>query len=286
MPDPRLKGVILAGGKGPGCTAHPVTNKHLLPIYDRPMVTYAIEALVERACRSSCSSPAGRTRASFCACSGAARNTASTGSRTPIRRARAASRRRSGSAEHFVAGDRVVVMLADNVLERWIRLPVEHFLAQESGARILLSRVGDPHLRHLGVPELSDGRVSARREARGAGESDLAVIGVYISRPGIFDVFPTLEPSGRGELRDHRREPGVIDQGKRVESTSSTASGRTPASGRTCSRPTASCSTPASRSIDGEVVDSELEGRVSVARARARSAAGCRGLWRSARARC
>ncbi len=107
-----------------------------------------------------------------------------------------------GLAERFVDRDRVCVMLADNVLERTFRLSAERFAAQERGARILLARESDPeHLRHLGVPELDgDGRVTRIVEKPDDAAERVRGHRHLLLRRTVWDVLPTLEPSGRGEL--------------------------------------------------------------------------------------
>jgi glucose-1-phosphate thymidylyltransferase len=106
-----------------------------------------------------------------------------------------------GLAERFVAGDRVVVMLADNVFGRSIRPVVDRFRAQERGARVVLSPVDEvQHLRHLGVAELDGDRVVRIVEKPRQPPSPYAVTGVYFYDASVFAVIPTLELSGRGEL--------------------------------------------------------------------------------------
>jgi glucose-1-phosphate thymidylyltransferase len=107
-----------------------------------------------------------------------------------------------GLAERFVDGDRVVVTLADNIMERSIRPLVEHFRGQDKGARLLLARIDDPaHLRHLGVAELDEqGQVTRIVEKPDDPPSRFAVTGIYCYDATVFDVIPTLAPSGRGEL--------------------------------------------------------------------------------------
>jgi glucose-1-phosphate thymidylyltransferase len=92
-------------------------------------------------------------------------------------------------------------MLADNVVEQSLRPAVENFGGQERGARILLAHVEEPeHLRHLGVPELEEGRVTNIVEKPADPPSEYAVTGIYFYDEQVWDVLPTLEPSGRGEL--------------------------------------------------------------------------------------
>jgi glucose-1-phosphate thymidylyltransferase len=198
-----MKGVILAGGSG--TRLHPltrITNKHLLPIYDRPMVTYAIEALVNAGITEIMVVTGGTHAGEFLRLLG-------NGHEYGIDRLFYAYQERPGGiaealglAERFVEGDRVVVMLADNVVERSLRPAATNFLDQDKGARILLSPVEEAvHLRHLGVPELDDdGRVVQIIEKPDDPPSSFGVTGIYFYDATVFDVIPTLTPSGRGEL--------------------------------------------------------------------------------------
>ena len=199
----RMKGVILAGGTG--SRLHPltrITNKHLLPIYDRPMVTYAIETLVSAGITELMVVTGGTHAGEFLRLLG-------NGHEYGIDRLLYAYQERPGGiaealglTERFVDGDRVVVMLADNVVERSLRPAVTNFLAQPSGSRIVLARIDDPaHLRHLGVPEMDDdGRVVRILEKPDDPPSSYVVTGIYFYDEHVFDVIPTLQPSGRGEL--------------------------------------------------------------------------------------
>jgi glucose-1-phosphate thymidylyltransferase len=197
-----MKGVILAGGSG--TRLHPltrITNKHLLPIYDRPMVTYAIEALVQSGLTELMLVTGGTHAGEFFRLLG-------NGHDYGIERLFYAYQDQAGGiaealglAERFVEGDRVVVMLADNVFERSISPGVANFAAQDAGARILLARLDEPeHLRHLGVPELDGDRVVRIIEKPEQPPSGYAVTGVYFYDETVWDVIPELTPSGRGEL--------------------------------------------------------------------------------------
>jgi glucose-1-phosphate thymidylyltransferase len=200
--EPSLKGVILAGGTG--SRLHPltqITNKHLLPIYDRPMITYAIEALVKAGVIEMMLVTGGTHAGEFFRLLG-------NGHQHGIDRLFYAYQERPGGiaealglAERFGRDGRIVVMLADNVVERSLARAVENFAAQDRGARILLARVEEPeHLRHLGVPELQDGRVTRIVEKPAEPPSEYAVTGIYFYDEQVWDVLPTLRPSGRGEL--------------------------------------------------------------------------------------
>jgi glucose-1-phosphate thymidylyltransferase len=198
-----MKGVILAGGTG--TRLHPltrITNKHLLPIYDRPMVTYAIEALVQAGITDVMLVTGGTHAGEFLRLLG-------NGHEWGIDRLSYAYQEQAGGiaealglAERFVAGEPVCVMLADNVVERSLGPVVERFRRQERGGRIVLAREDDPeHLRHLGVPELDGGgRVIRIVEKPEDPPSSFAVTGIYFYDADVFRVIPELEPSGRGEL--------------------------------------------------------------------------------------
>ena len=210
-----MKGVILAGGSG--TRLHPltrITNKHLLPIYDRPMVTYAIEALVSAEVRELMVVTGGTHAGEFLRLLG-------NGHEWGIDRLSYAYQERAGGiaealglAERFAGGDPIVVMLADNVVERSIKHAVDNFLEQRSGARILLAREEDPeHLRHLGVPELDGDRVVHIHEKPEEPPSAFAVTGIYFYESAVFEIIPELEPSGRGELEITDVNNWFIDRG-------------------------------------------------------------------------
>jgi glucose-1-phosphate thymidylyltransferase len=198
-----MKGVILAGGTG--SRLHPltrITNKHLLPIHDRPMVNFAIEALVNAGIDELMLVTGGTHAGEFFRLLG-------NGHEHGIDRLFYAYQEEAGGiaealglAERFGAGDRICVMLADNVLEGSLRPAVENFAKQEHGARILLSAVEEvEHLQHLGVPELNgEGRVVRIVEKPADPPSKFAVTGIYFYDESVWDVIPTLKPSGRGEL--------------------------------------------------------------------------------------
>jgi glucose-1-phosphate thymidylyltransferase len=210
-----MKGVILAGGIG--SRLHPltrITNKHLLPIYDRPMVEYAIEALVRGGITELMVVTGGTHAGEFLRLLG-------DGHAHGIDRLSYAYQEREGGiadalglAERFAAGDRVLVMLADNVFERSIKSAIENFERQERGARIVLSREEDPeHLRHLGVAELDGDRVLRIVEKPESPPSEYAVTGLYFYDSAVFEFLPTLSPSARGELEITDVNNWYIDQG-------------------------------------------------------------------------
>jgi glucose-1-phosphate thymidylyltransferase len=198
-----LKGVILAGGKG--TRLYPltrITNKHLLPIYDRPMVTYAVEALVGAGVTELMLVTGGTHAGEFFRLFGDGHEYGVDRLFYAYQEEEGGIAEALGYAERFVRGDRVIVMLADNVLEGSIRPALENFERQERGARILLAELeSNEHLRHLGVPEFDgDGRLVGIVEKPEDPPSSYAVTGIYLYDEQVFDVIPSLVPSARGEL--------------------------------------------------------------------------------------
>ena len=198
-----MKGVILAGGTGSRLDPLTrITNKHLLPIYDRPMVEYAIEALVRAGVVEIMVVTGGTHAGEFLRLLG-------NGEAYGCDRLLYAYQEKPGGiaealglAAHFVELEHCVVMLADNVFERSLAPTVERFRGQQYGGRVLLAREPSrEHLRHLGVPELDgDGRLVRVVEKPDEPPSEYAVTGAYFYDGAVWDVLPTLQPSGRGEL--------------------------------------------------------------------------------------
>jgi glucose-1-phosphate thymidylyltransferase len=211
-----MKGVILAGGSG--TRLHPltrITNKHLLPLYDRPMVTYAVEALVRAGIDELMLVTGGTHAGEFFRLLG-------NGHEYGIDRLAYGYQEQAGGiaealglAERFVGGDKSCVLLADNIFEHTLRPIVENFERQEHGARIVLSRVDEEeHLRHLGVASMDGDRVAQIVEKPLAPPSNFAVTGVYFYDAQVWEVLPTLEPSGRGELEITDVNNWYVQQGE------------------------------------------------------------------------
>jgi glucose-1-phosphate thymidylyltransferase len=213
-----VKGVLLAGGTG--SRLHPltrITNKHLLPINDRPMVAYGVEALVEAGIGEIMVVTGGTHAGEFL-------RLLSNGEEHGVETLCYAYQDRPGGiaealglAEKFVGDESVLVLLADNIFGASIRPTVERFSDQGTGARIILADVGDPeHLRHLGVPEITpDGNVVRIIEKPEVPPSSYCVTGAYCYDPSVFQIISTLVPSGRGELEitdvnNHFVENGVM----------------------------------------------------------------------------
>jgi glucose-1-phosphate thymidylyltransferase len=212
-----MKGVLLAGGTG--SRLYPltrITNKHLLPIYDRPMIAWSIEALVTAGIDEIMLVTGGTHAGEFLRLLG-------NGHEYGIDRLSYAYQDKAGGiaealglAERFVDGDPVLVMLADNVMERSIKPMVDAFRADPNGARILLTAVAETqHLRHLGVPVLSaEGKVERIEEKPEKPASNFGVTGIYCYDADVFGVIPTLVPSGRGELEITDVNNHYVGQGR------------------------------------------------------------------------
>jgi glucose-1-phosphate thymidylyltransferase len=197
-----MKGVILAGGSG--TRLHPltrITNKHLLPLYDRPMVTYAVEALVQSGIDELMLVTGGTHAGEFFRLLGNGHDYGIDRLAYGYQEHAGGIAEALGLAERFVGRDKVCVMLADNIFEDSLRRVVENFERQERGARIVLSRVEeDEHLRHLGVAAMEGDRVASIVEKPVTPPSKYAVTGIYFYDEQVWDVLPSLQPSGRGEL--------------------------------------------------------------------------------------
>jgi glucose-1-phosphate thymidylyltransferase len=190
-----MKGVILAGGTGSRLDPLTrITNKHLLPVYDKPMVFYAIEALREAGLDELMLVTGGDHVEDFERLLGGELEYGQQQQAGGIAEA-------LGLARDFAAGDCVVVMLADNIFGGSIAATIRNFERQERGARVVLAYVRETeHLRHLGVPRLEHGRVVEILEKPDDPPTRLAVTGLYCYPPDVFEVVQELEPSARGEL--------------------------------------------------------------------------------------
>ncbi len=188
-----MKGIVLAGGLGSRLrplTA--VTNKHLLPVYDRPMIFYPIQTLVNAGIIDIMIVTGGNSAGDFLKLLGNG-NLNYTYQEGEGGIAEALS-----LVEHFAAGDSVCVVLGDNIIEGNIAGAVRAYKEQAKGAKIILKKVPDPE--RFGVPELGGQSVLRIEEKPAAPKSEYAVIGIYMYDGEVFDIIRTLKPSGRGEL--------------------------------------------------------------------------------------
>ena len=194
-----MKGVILAGGLG--TRMHPltrVTNKHLLPVYTKPMIYYPIQCLVGAGIQDILVVTGGNSAGDFLKL---LRNGADFG----LKHINYTFQEGEGGiadalrlARHFADNESIVVALGDNILERSITRAVKNFKEQGAGAKILLKKVDDPQ--RFGVAELDGDKVARIIEKPKNPTSDLAVIGIYMYDANVFEIIETLEPSDRGEL--------------------------------------------------------------------------------------
>ncbi len=194
-----MKGVILAGGLGTRLfPLTKITNKHLLPVYNRPMIHWPLLALIDAGITDIMIVTGGPFAGDFLQLLG-------NGSEFGLHDLHYTYQVGEGGiaaalslAEHFVDGDRMAVILGDNIIEGSIRPHVEAYARQPSGARILLKRVSDPQ--RFGVPVLDGERVTRIEEKPANPQSPFAVTGIYMYDDYVWEVIRTLKPSGRGEL--------------------------------------------------------------------------------------
>jgi glucose-1-phosphate thymidylyltransferase len=193
-----MKGIVLAGGTG--SRLHPltrVTNKHLLPVYDKPMIYYPLQTLVTAGIDNILIVTGGNNAGDFLRL---LRN----GKDFGLRQLNFAYQEGEGGiadalrlAEPFAAGDRICVVLGDNIIEGDIRAAKEKFEKQERGAKILLKEVADPE--RFGVPVFDDGKIIRIDEKPKNPASSYAVIGIYFYDSTVFSRIGTLKPSDRQE---------------------------------------------------------------------------------------
>jgi glucose-1-phosphate thymidylyltransferase len=194
-----IKGVVLAGGLG--TRLHPltrVTNKHLLPVYDRPMIFYPIQTLVKAGIRDILIVTGGNNAGDFLKLLGNGKEFGLKHLNYTYQEGEGGIASALALAEHFAEGKKICVILGDNIIERNIIRPVERFRRQERGAKILLKRVPDPQ--RFGVAEIRGGKVVRIEEKPKRPRSPYAVTGIYLYDAPVFDIVRTLKPSARGEL--------------------------------------------------------------------------------------
>ena len=194
-----LKGVVLAGGTGTRLQPlTKVTNKHLLPIYDEPMVYHPIRMLVGAGIRDIMVVTGGDFAGDFLKLLGTGEAFGLDHLEYGYQKGSGGIAEALGLTRWFVGSDPVVVVLGDNILEKPIAGAVQRFREQGGGARILLKKVHDPQ--RFGVAEVADGNVVSIVEKPKAPRSDLAVIGVYMYDNRVYSIVDGLRRSDRGEL--------------------------------------------------------------------------------------
>ena len=194
-----MKGIVLAGGLGTRMfPLTKVTSKHLLPIYNKPMIYYPIRTLVNAGIDEILIVTGGNSAGDFLRLLG-------NGKEFGLKHLNYAYQEGEGGiaaalslAEYFADQDKIVVVLGDNIIEKNIRTAVDSFRKQVEGAKILLKEVSDPQ--RFGVPAFEGDRIVRIDEKPSAPASNYAVIGIYMYDSKVFDFIRTLKPSERGEL--------------------------------------------------------------------------------------
>ena len=194
-----MKGVVLAGGTGSRLfPLTKITNKHLLPVYDKPMIYYPIQALVDAGIEDILVVTGGRNAGDFLRLLANGKEFGLTHLDYTYQEGEGGIAEALGLAHHFGAGHRICVILGDNIIEGSIREAVEDFRKQPSGAKILLKQVTDAE--RFGVADIADGKILGIEEKPKQPKSDLAVTGIYMYDETVFDKVQQLKRSDRGEL--------------------------------------------------------------------------------------
>lgn len=207
-----MKGVILAGGLGTRLRPLTlVTNKHLLPVYDRPMIYYPIQTLLNAGINEIMLVTGGEHAGDFLKLLG-------NGKALGLRDLHYTYQEGEGGiadalklAEDFADGEKVVVVLGDNIIEGNIKRAVADFFTQPTGGKILLKEVPDPH--RFGVARMEGDRVAEILEKPKNPPTNHAVIGIYMYDNDVFEICRTLKPSGRGELEITDVNNAYIERG-------------------------------------------------------------------------
>ena len=194
-----MKGIVLAGGLGTRLNPlTKVTNKHLLPVLDRPMIYYPIQCLVNAGIADIQIVTGGNSAGHFLQLLGNGADFGLKDLSYTYQEGEGGIADALKLAEHFADRDRIAVVLGDNIIEGNILAAVRAFEAQPGGAKILLKEVPDPE--RFGVATVKDGKVTGIREKPADPETNLAVTGIYMYDNQVFEIVRTLVPSGRGEL--------------------------------------------------------------------------------------
>jgi glucose-1-phosphate thymidylyltransferase len=194
-----MKGVVLAGGTGSRLNPLTrVTNKHLLPVYDRPMVCYPIQTLVNAGIEEILLVTGGNNSGDFLRLLRNGRDFGLKHLNYTYQEGEGGIADALGLAEYFAAGEPICVVLGDNIIENNICEAVESYGKQKHGAKILLKEVSDAQ--RFGVAEIQDDRVVGIEEKPTLPKTNYAVIGIYLFDATVFQKIRRLKPSGRGEL--------------------------------------------------------------------------------------
>ena len=194
-----MKGVLLAGGIGTRLLPLTrITNKHLLPVFDRPMIFYPLRTLINAGVTDVLLVTGGPHAGDFLRLLGNGREFGLTHLNYAYQEGEGGIAAALALAEHFAEGDPLCILLGDNLIEGSVAPAVERFVRQPRGARIILKQV--PDAERFGVAEIRDGRIVSIEEKPARPKSDYAVTGIYMYDDRVFDAIRTLRPSARGEL--------------------------------------------------------------------------------------
>src|SRR5437764_159840 len=194
-----MKGVVLAGGLG--TRLYPltkVTNKHLLPVYDKPMIYYPIQTLVNADIRDILLVTGGTNSGDFLRLLGNGKGFGLQHLNYTYQEGEGGIAAALSLAEYFADDGPICVVLGDNLIEKNIIAAARAYEKQGGGAKILLKEVKDPQ--RFGVPVLEGDRIVRIEEKPKEPKSPFAVTGIYFYDQQVFDIIRTLKPSGRGEL--------------------------------------------------------------------------------------
>jgi len=208
-----MKGIVLAGGLGTRLNPlTKITNKHLLPVYNRPMIYYPIQTLVDAGIREILIVTGGRNAGDFLQLLGNGKEFGLKHLDYTYQEGEGGIAEALSLAEYFVEDDPICVILGDNIYEKSVRPSAAEFMQRGRGAKIHLKRVENPQ--RFGVPIISGERIVRIEEKPKVPQSDFAVTGLYMYDHTVFDIIKTLRPSGRGELEITDVNNAYIERGE------------------------------------------------------------------------
>lgn len=194
-----IKGVILAGGLGRRLEPLTrITNKHLLPIWNKPMIYYPLKTLVDAGIKDIMIVTGGNNAGDFLRLLGNGQEFGLKHIDYTYQRGEKGIADALSLAEHFTESSKIVVILGDNIIEKPIKKYVYRFIRQPKGARIIIKKVSDPH--RFGVVQLKGKKIIGIEEKPKRPKSNFIVTGIYMYDHRVFDIIRTLKPSARGEL--------------------------------------------------------------------------------------
>jgi glucose-1-phosphate thymidylyltransferase len=208
-----IKGIVLAGGLGSRLRPlTSVTNKHLLPVFNQPMIYYPIQTLVNAGIKDIMIVTGGNSAGDFLKLLGNGKAFGLKHLNYTYQEGEGGIADALSLVEHFADERPVCVVLGDNIIQGNIRAAADAYRQQEGGAKILLKKVPDPQ--RFGVPEIDGQRVVRIDEKPSDPKSEYAVIGIYLYDHQVFDIIRTLKPSGRGELEITDVNNAYIERGE------------------------------------------------------------------------